>query len=68
MLNHFDEVIAGLEEIQQGELFLENKLVANNKINTPPETRPVSYVFQDFALFPHMSVLENISFAAGSQQ
>tara|TARA_Y100000996_G_C22553171_1_gene654518 strand:- start:2433 stop:3479 length:1047 start_codon:yes stop_codon:yes gene_type:complete len=61
-------VIAGLEEIQQGELFLENILVANKKINTPPEARPVSYVFQDFALFPHMNVLENISFAAGSHE
>ena len=61
-------VIAGLEKIQHGELFLNDKLVANNKINTPPEIRPVSYVFQDFALFPHMSVLENISFAAGSQK
>jgi len=60
-------VIAGLEEIQKGEIFLEKKLVANNKFNTPPEERPISYVFQDFALFPHMSVLENISFAAGSK-
>ncbi len=61
-------VIAGLEKIQHGELFIYDKLVASNKINTPPEIRPVSYVFQDFALFPHMSVLENISFAAGSQK
>lgn len=60
-------VIAGLEEIQKGEIFLDNNLVANNKFNTPPEKRPISYVFQDFALFPHMTVLENISFAAGSQ-
>tara|TARA_B100000965_G_scaffold199934_1_gene166939 strand:+ start:435 stop:1481 length:1047 start_codon:yes stop_codon:yes gene_type:complete len=60
-------VIAGLEDIQKGEIFLEKKLVANNKFNTPPESRPISYVFQDFALFPHMNVLENISFAAGSK-
>ena len=60
-------VIAGLEEIQKGEIFLDNNLVANTKFNTPPEKRPISYVFQDFALFPHMTVLENISFAAGSQ-
>ena len=61
-------VIAGLEEIQKGEIFLDKNLVANNQFNTPPEKRPISYVFQDFALFPHMTVLENISFAAGSQQ
>ena len=61
-------VIAGLEEIQQGEIYLENTLVANKSFNTPPEKRPLSYVFQDFALFPHMTVLENISFAAGSHK
>ncbi len=60
-------VIAGLEEIQKGEIFLESTLVANRQFNTAPEKRPISYVFQDFALFPHMSVLENISFAAGSK-
>ena len=61
-------VIAGLEEIQKGEIYIEEDLVANTKFNLPPESRPISYVFQDFALFPHMSVLENISFAAGSQK
>ena len=60
-------VIAGLESVQKGEIFLEDNIVANNNLNTPPEKRPISYVFQDFALFPHMTVLENISFAAGSK-
>jgi len=61
-------VIAGLEEIQQGEIYIEEDLVANTKFNSPPEKRPISYVFQDFALFPHMSVLENISFAASTHK
>jgi len=60
-------LIAGLEQIQNGEIFLENSLVANKNLNVPPEKRSISYVFQDFALFPHMTVLENISFAAGSK-
>jgi iron(III) transport system ATP-binding protein len=60
-------LIAGLEQIQKGEIFLEKSLVANKNLNVPPEKRPISYVFQDFALFPHMTVLENISFAAGSK-
>ena len=60
-------LIAGLEQIQNGEIFLENNLVANKNLNIPPEKRPISYVFQDFALFPHMTVLENVSFAAGSK-
>ena len=42
-------------------------MVANVKFNTPPEERSISYVFQDFALFPHMTVRENISFAASSK-
>ena len=61
-------VIAGLESVQKGEIFLEGKIVANSNLNLPPEKRPISYVFQDFALFPHMTVLENISFAAGSRK
>lgn len=60
-------LIAGLEQIQNGEIFLEKSLVANKNFNLPPEKRSISYVFQDFALFPHMTVLENISFAAGSK-
>ena len=60
-------LIAGLEQIQKGEIFLEKSLVANKNLNVPPEKRPISYVFQDFALFPHMTVLENVSFAAGSK-
>ena len=60
-------LIAGLEQIQNGEIFLEKTLVANKNLNVPPEKRSISYVFQDFALFPHMTVLENISFAAGSK-
>ena len=60
-------LIAGLEQIQNGEIFLEKSLVANKNFNLPPEKRSISYVFKDFALFPHMTVLENISFAAGSK-
>ena len=60
-------LIAGLEQIQKGEIFLEKSLVANKNLNVPPEKRPISYVFQDFALFPHMTVLENVSFAAGAK-
>ena len=60
-------LIAGLEEIQKGQISFEGKVVANEKFNTPPEQRSISYVFQDFALFPHMNVKENISFAASSK-
>jgi iron(III) transport system ATP-binding protein len=61
-------LISGLEEIQNGKIYLHDNLVSYKKINLPPEERSISYVFQDFALFPHMTVLENISFAANSQK
>jgi len=50
--------IAGLTEPDEGEIFIEGKLV--NGI--PPEKRDAVYVFQHFALFPHMNVWENVSF------
>ena len=61
-------LIAGLEEVQRGEISFDKEIVANVKFNTPPEERSISYVFQDFALFPHMTVKENISFAASSKK
>lgn len=52
-------MIAGLEEITAGEL-IKNERVLNN---VEPGDRGVSMVFQDYALYPHMTVYENMSFA-----
>ena len=49
-------LIAGLEHIQKGEIFLEKSLVANKDFNVPPEKRPISYVFQDFALHSRIKI------------
>lgn len=51
-------MIAGLEEITAGELFLEDKLI--NDIE--PENRDIAMVFQNYALYPHMSVYDNMAF------
>ena len=51
-------MISGLESIDQGEIFLDNKLI-NNLI---PSKREITMVFQSYALYPHMSVFENMSF------
>ncbi|MDP3150433.1 MAG: sn-glycerol-3-phosphate ABC transporter ATP-binding protein UgpC [Ignavibacteria bacterium] len=51
-------MIAGLEDISAGELFIDEKLV--NSI--PPKDRDIAMVFQNYALYPHMSVFDNISF------
>jgi len=51
-------MIAGLEEITEGELYIGDKLV--NDI--PPKNRDIAMVFQNYALYPHMTVYENMAF------
>lgn len=51
-------MIAGLEEITDGEIFIGDKKV--NKI--APKDRDIAFVFQSYALYPHMTVYENIAF------
>ena len=51
-------MIAGLEEITGGEITIENKVVND----LPPVKRGIAMVFQSYALYPHMSVYENIAF------
>ena len=55
-------IAAGLEPLQQGRVLLDGKVVAGDGIDLPPETRNVGLVFQDFALFPHLSVHDNVAF------
>ena len=51
-------MIAGLEEISEGEIYIDGKLVNN----IPPKDRDIAMVFQNYALYPHMSVFENLAF------
>lgn len=51
-------MIAGLEEITEGELYIGDKLVND----VPPKDRDIAMVFQNYALYPHMSVYENMAF------
>lgn len=51
-------MIAGLEEITSGELYIGDKLVNH----VPPKDRDIAMVFQNYALYPHKSVYENIAF------
>lgn len=55
-------LIAGLEQVQHGSIRLAGELVAGSGVHTPPEKRGVGMVFQDFALFPHMNLLQNVAF------
>ncbi|MEJ5305411.1 MAG: sn-glycerol-3-phosphate ABC transporter ATP-binding protein UgpC [Ignavibacteria bacterium] len=51
-------MIAGLEEISKGELYIDNVLVNN----VPAKDRDIAMVFQNYALYPHMTVFENMAF------
>lgn len=51
-------LISGLEDITSGEIFIDSKIVNN----IHPKDRDIAFVFQSYALYPHMSVYENIAF------
>ena len=56
------QVIAGLESADSGSIRLDDQIVSSNRFFVPPEKRNIGFVFQDFALFPHLSIEKNIGF------
>lgn len=52
-------MIAGLEDITDGEIYIDNKLIND----VPPKNRDIAMVFQNYALYPHMTVFDNMAFA-----
>lgn len=54
--------IAGFERARGGRVRLDDALVADGGLHRPPEKRGVGFVFQEFALFPHLSAARNIAF------
>jgi iron(III) transport system ATP-binding protein len=55
-------LIAGLEALQAGRIALNGRVLAEPGRSLPPERRRVGLMFQDFALFPHLRVAENVAF------
>jgi iron(III) transport system ATP-binding protein len=53
---------AGLLRVQQGSILIDGEVLADERRSPPPEARPVGLVFQDGALFPHMTIAANIAF------
>jgi multiple sugar transport system ATP-binding protein len=51
-------MVAGLEEVTQGEIYIDDKLVND----VPPKDRDIAMVFQNYALYPHMTVYQNMAF------
>jgi iron(III) transport system ATP-binding protein len=61
-------VAAGLERLQQGRICIDDTVVADaaGGIHLPPERRGIGLMFQDYALFPHLTVRDNIRFGVGA--
>ncbi|MEM6382327.1 MAG: ABC transporter ATP-binding protein [Pseudomonadota bacterium] len=55
-------ILAGTERPQSGTIRLDQKVVVADDTFVPPEKREVGLMFQDFALFPHLTVLDNVRF------
>lgn len=54
--------IAGLEELSEGEIAMGGKVVSSPQFSLPPERREIGMVFQSYAIWPHMTVAENVAF------
>ncbi len=61
-------LIAGLDTPDAGEIRVGDRCVAAANVFVPPEQRSLGMVFQDFALFPHLTVAENIAFGLQQQR
>jgi iron(III) transport system ATP-binding protein len=54
--------IAGFESITAGEVYLQGRLVSSPTLSVPTEQRRIGMVFQEYALFPHLRVADNVAF------
>ena len=54
--------VAGFERATEGRVVMQGRTLSGPGVHVPPEGRGVGIVFQDYALFPHLTVLENVAF------
>jgi iron(III) transport system ATP-binding protein len=60
--------IAGIERATSGSIVIGTKQVSGQRMHRPPEQRDLSMVFQDYALWPHLTVTDNVAFALRRRQ
>ena len=61
-------VISGLKKSDNGTIILNDNILSNEDIFVKPEKRNIGYVFQDFALFPHIDAEKNIRYAKSNNE
>lgn len=55
-------IIAGVERQDEGAVLVDGQIISDATVDMPPERRAIGLMFQDFALFPHLSVAQNVAF------
>jgi ABC-type Fe3+/spermidine/putrescine transport system ATPase subunit len=60
--------IAGLEDLTEGAILLDGKVIASPERSLPPEARGIGMVFQSYALWPHKTVMENVAYGLSRQK
>ncbi|VCU69454.1 Fe(3+) ions import ATP-binding protein FbpC [Pigmentiphaga humi] len=59
--------IAGFEPVREGEIRLGERLLSSTRVHLPPEQRQVGMMFQEYALFPHLTAAQNVAFGLRRQ-
>lgn len=61
-------LIAGFEQLDGGRIEIDGQVVADGRFHLPPEKRRVGMVFQDYAIFPHLNLAQNVAFGLKGKQ